>query len=48
MIYLGVPNENWSASEGTLLIKKNWRNKILGYAWISLQLKQVKMRITSQ
>jgi hypothetical protein len=35
MIYSGVPDNKWAASGAAILIRKDWKNKIQDYTWIS-------------
>jgi hypothetical protein len=31
MIYSGVPSEEWASSGVAILVRKDWKNKIIGY-----------------
>jgi exonuclease III len=35
MIYFGVPDNEWAASGVAILIRKDWKNQIQNYPWIS-------------
>jgi exonuclease III len=35
MIYSGVPENKWAVSGVAILIRKDWKNKIQDYTWIS-------------
>jgi hypothetical protein len=35
MLYSGVPSEEWATSGIAKLVRKDWKNKVLGYEWIS-------------
>jgi hypothetical protein len=35
MIYCGIPNNQWAASGVAVLIRKDWKQRIQDYTWIS-------------
>jgi exonuclease III len=45
MIYSGVPREEWASSGIAILVRKDWKNRIIDYKWISQRTVQLGLKI---
>jgi hypothetical protein len=45
MIYSGVPSEEWATSGIAILVRKDWKNRILGYEWISPRILKLRLKL---
>jgi hypothetical protein len=48
MIYSGVPDNKWAASGVAVLIRKDWKNKIQDYIWISDRIVVTMLSLLNQ
>jgi exonuclease III len=44
-IYSGVPDNEWAASGVAILIRKDWKNKIQDYTWISDRILIIRLSL---
>jgi hypothetical protein len=45
MIYSGVPREEWDSSGVAILVRNDWKNRIIDYKWISSRIVQLRLKI---
>jgi exonuclease III len=48
MIYCGVPANQWASSGVAIAIRKDWKNKIQDYTWISERIIETRIKVLNR
>ena len=48
MIYCGVPTNQWGSSGVAIAIRKDWKQKIQDYTWISDRIIETRIKVLNR